>query len=272
MSLAIKIRAQRQQQVEEKKALAPWEGSPPADMEHLQQPPPSVTRIIHEVLDQNRENRQFFRPSGFGGCPRSQVFQYLQVPPTNPPQLENNLQMILGTGTHLHEMLQGYLALHPGIFYAPEVPIWIPELDIKGSCDGILTNRTPNEAGSLYRWGVEFKTIGSKGFETLTKPKPEHVIQASIYARLAGVYWISIVYFCKDNAAMKEYPVHYDPETWEGIVAKVRELQGHVRRGTLPVYTPKVCQNAINFCQHVAHCHQIEGKEIPRWWAGFKQT
>jgi hypothetical protein len=237
----------------------------------LSAPPPSVANLIHQVLTLEKTERRFLRPSGFGGCPRSQLFQYQQVPATDLPQPDNGLQLIFGVGTKLHEMLQNYLAQHPGVFFSPETPVWIPELNIKGSCDGILSLRTPDANGLVYRWGVEFKTISSRGFEALRKPKPEHVVQASIYARLAGVYWISIVYFNKDSHQMKEYPVSYSATVWEGVIRRVEELMEHDKRKTLPVYSTKVCQQSVNLCSHVTHCHRVEGVEPPAWWNGSRK-
>jgi hypothetical protein len=120
-------------------------------------------------------------------------------------------------------------------------------------------SRKPGPNGQLYRWGVEFKTIKEEDFDKLTAPKPDHVTQASIYARLAGVWWISIVYYNKNRSFMKEYPVSYSEEVWQAVTERVAFLKGHINRKTLPVYDKKECQSNRGFCRHVSHCFGIEG-------------
>ena len=241
-----------------------WEA---ADLQCLQKEPPSIIQTIQGVLDRRRKDPSFFRPSGFGGCRRSQVFGYNKEY-QEPPQPDDTLSMILETGTALHAMVQQWLSEHPGVFFAKEVPVWLPELEIKGSSDGILMFRRADKYGSIYRWGFELKTIGPKGFEDLRGPKPEHVVQASIYAKLMGVWWITIVYYCKGTSKLKEYHVSFDPQVWESVKQRVAELKVHTDGGTLPEYDTKECKNSINLCRYVRRCHELEGKKLPVGWGG----
>jgi hypothetical protein len=245
--------------------LPDWASTPPVDVHALKAHPPRVTTLMEDVIQGRQSEPPFFRPSSFGGCKRAQIFSYLRAP-AEPQRHETKMALILDTGTALHGQLQGYLAEHPGVFFAPEVPIWIPELEIKGHCDGILMLRKPDQNGRLYRWGVEFKTIGEDGFDEKygPLPKPDHVVQASIYARLSGVWWISIVYYNKNRSLMKEFPVHYDPQVWDGVVSRVAEMKGHVNRKTLPVYDAQECKDHMTFCRHVTHCHELEGRDPPK--------
>lgn len=237
------------------------------DLGCLQTRPPSMITAIQQVLDSKRKDPPYFRPSGFGGCRRSQIFFYCKEH-QEPSQPDDTLSMILETGTALHPMVQKWLASHPGIFFTPEVPVWNPELEIRGSSDGLCSFRTADKYGSTYRWGFELKTIGPAGFEALTKPKPEHVVQASIYAKLMGVWWITIVYYCKGTSKLKEFHVQFDPNVWEQVKARVAELKEHINAGTLPEFDAKECRNSINLCHYVRRCYEIEGKAPPMTWGG----
>ena len=241
-----------------------WDG---ADLGCLQAPPPSVVGVIQGVMDRRRKVIPFFRPSGFGGCRRSQIFGYHGYK-EEPAQPDDTLSMILDTGTALHTMVQQWLAEHPWVFFAKEIPVWDAELEIKGSSDGMFMFRTADKYGSLYRWGFEYKTISPAGFDGLTGPKPAHVVQASIYAKLMGVWWITIVYQCKGTSRIREFNVHFDQKIWDMVVARVAELKGHVSEGTLPIYDSKECRQSINLCRYVRACHEIEGKPTPSTWGG----
>lgn len=244
------------------RAIPDWRTNPPPDLPLLQQEPPSVVGLINSTIDAEQKDVPFFRPSMLSGCRRQNVFHYLNAP-VNKQKTGNQLQKILDSGTHIHEQLQAYLSRHPGCFYAPEAKVWLPELEIRGSCDGVIIRRA-----DMYRWGVEFKTISKAGFEALKNaPKPDHVVQASIYARITGVWWISVVYYCKDNSTMREFPIHYDPEIWEEkVVNRVKSLKAFVDAGALPTFDAMECKNSIDFCTFVRHCHAIEKRPIPASW------
>ena len=243
-----------------------WHGG---DLQTLNAPPPSMIQVIQGVMQRRREERRWFRPSGFGGCRRSQVFFYLKTA-EEPPQPDDTLSMILETGTALHSMVQRWLAEHPGVFFVPEVPVWLPELEIQGSSDGLLMFRRADKYGSIYRWGFELKTIGPSGFDALSKPKPEHVVQATIYAKLMGVQWITILYYCKGTSRLKEFHVQVDEGIWEQVKERVAYLKDHIHHGTLPEYDSKECRNSINLCRYVRYCHDLEGKNPPMTWGGNK--
>lgn len=235
-----------------------WDVHGPSDLETLKKPPPSVIGVITAVLENRNRDPHYFRPSGFGGCRRSQIFFYTHVP-QEVPQVNATLAVILDTGTHLHTMLQQYLSEHPGLFFAKEVPVYLPEIETKGSSDGILMQRVAGPDGTIYRWGIEFKTISPDGFEALSKPKPEHVIQASIYARLMGVWWITIVYYDKGKSRFKEYHVQYDEKVWAYVKERVAFLKTHINDGTVPEFDSKECRNNIGLCRYVGFCGSIEG-------------
>ena len=162
---------------------------------------------------------------------------------------------ILDNGTKVHEILQSYLADHPEWWFAPEsrVLVEVEGAMIRGSCDGVLIRRSDG-----YRVGIEIKSKAHGAFMKLTKPEPNHVMQAMIYARLQKLHWIVILYWDKDKQHMKEFPVEYDASYWRDFRARVRELKGYVDRGELPKFDPDRCDPT--FCQYVDHCTKKGGK------------
>jgi hypothetical protein len=217
--------------------------------------PPSTIGVIDQVLDAGKVTMGYFRPSMLFGCDRQNVFHYQSTggaPMRRTPQRQGNqLLRILDNGTAIHEVMQRYLGTHPDVWFAPESKVLV-NLDgaiVRGSCDGVLIRRSDG-----YRWGVEIKSINAKGFKELEEPKPEHVLQASLYARMQGLWWITIVYWNKDSQALKEYPVEYDPAIWKSTKARVKALHTYVVEGELPEYDSKSCDPA--WCGFVDHCRE----------------
>lgn len=216
-------------------------------------PPPSVAHIINEVLEGKNKQVSFFRPSMVSSCVRANVFHY-QKAPTSLPNTSPMLHRILDTGTALHTVLQDYLSEHPDVFFSPEVKVYDPDLCVKGSCDGILTERTTG-----YRWALEIKTIGDSGFKALTKPKPEHVQQATIYMALTGVRWVSFIYLNKNNQDIREFITAFDDEVWDVVQDRLRFFKGFVDRKETPPYNAKECRASIDLCRYVRHCFGLQG-------------
>jgi len=210
--------------------------------------PPSIEGIIDDVLEARTVEQHFFRPSMLFGCKRANVFHYTRVP--HHPQRQNpRMLRILDNGTAIHSVLQGYLADHPDWWFAPEsrILVKVQGATIRGSCDGVLIRR---EDG--YRVGVEIKSISHDQFIKLTKPKPEHVFQAGLYCRLQKLPWIVIIYWDKNTQHLKEYVVRYNPQQWEDVKERVKELYGYVQSGELPEYDASTCDTT--FCATVDYC------------------
>jgi hypothetical protein len=234
------------------------EAEVPADLDLLKQRPPSVMSLIDDTLAAREEDLHYFRPSMLSGCRRANVFHY-QHAPTNPQRVGATMQKHLDVGTALHGVVQQYLEEHPGCFFAPEAKVYLPQLRIRGSCDGIIFRRK-----DMYRWGLEIKTTTHDKFQKLTGPLEDHVRQASIYARISGVWWITILYWDKDKQHMREYPVPYNPTYWkEEVVDRVQELIGYVDANELPAYDREECAESLSFCSFSDHCHRLLGRPVP---------
>lgn len=230
------------------------EVSAPSMKELMREEPPSLAGIIDDQLERKIQKFHFFRPSMLHGCDRANVFHYRQSP-YHPSRQDPRMQRILDNGSAIHEVIQGYLADHPEWFFAKEARALV-EVDgalVRGSCDGVLIRRDDG-----YRFGIEIKTKAHAAFMKLTKPDPWHVVQASIYARLMGLYWITIIYWDKDKQHLKEFPVEYDASRWKAIRKRVRYLKKFVDSGTLPEFDATTCDPT--FCQYVDYCTKKGGK------------
>jgi len=231
-------------------------------------PPPSVIGIIDDVIEADKEVVRFFRPSMFHGCPRANVFHHVMAP-RHPQRITNRLRRILDNGSAVHEWVQEhYLSRHLKYWFIkePKVLAKINGAYVRGSCDGVFIRRSDG-----YRFGIEFKTIGHTYFERLTKPKPEHVLQARIYMRLQKLDYIVIVYWDKDKQFLKEFPVKADDAEWKKITQRVKKFKGYAdkydaakndrdRAKALPVYNRKVCDP--DFCTYTDYCKKM-GAPLP---------
>jgi hypothetical protein len=222
--------------------------------------PPSVIRLVEDVLEQRAKKEPYFRPSMIGGCSRQNVLHYVGAP-TNPSYGINPfLHKILDTGTALHEVIQGYLSEHPGVYLVKEVPVHHPELKIKGHSDGLLIDRKTGN-----RWVLEIKTTGASKFAKISRPEPHHQAQASTYARLLGVEWAVILYWSRDNGMMKEFPVQA-LQSWEEVKERVQWLleyaeaiedPSEIREEELPEFDAKECRASVDFCSFSDVCTKI---------------
>ncbi len=226
----------------------------PTMRELLRQRPPSIVGVIDDQLERKTAKLNFFRPSMLHGCDRANVFHYKQSP-FHPSRQDPRMLRILDNGTKVHEILQEILADHPEWWFAPEsrVLVEVEGATVRGSCDGVLIRR---EDG--YRVGIEIKSMAHEAFMKLTKPSDWHILQASIYMRLMGLYWIVIVYWDKDKQHLKEFAVHYDAERWKETKKRIKELKGFINRGELPEFDSKTCDPT--FCQYVDYCKKRGGK------------
>jgi hypothetical protein len=214
--------------------------------------PPSLIEIIEGKAVRDRlPHAGFFRPSGLFGCDRSNVFHY-QMVREEPNQITNQLLRILDNGTAVHNVVQDeYLANDFDFWYVkePRVKLLIRGAWVKGSCDGVLIRRS-----DMFRWGVEIKTINHDEFMRLTKPKEEHVFQASIYMNLQNLPWITIIYWDKDKQHLKEYHVRRNRKMWSEVEERVEYLYSFVESDKLPAYDKATCNKT--FCRYVTHCRR----------------
>lgn len=212
--------------------------------------PPSLIGIIEEVHESKTKDPNYFRPSMLPGCDRANVFHYIKAP-HHPSRMGGKMQRILDNGEAVHKVVQGYLADHPGWFFAPEARVYVPVegMLVRGSCDGVMIRRSDG-----YRFGIEIKTINHTSYGGVKKPLDKHVFQASIYARLMGLDWVTILYWDKDKQDLKEFPVAVSGVHYELMKARVVHLKQFVEKGTLPQFDSRTCD--VTFCRNVDECRR----------------
>lgn len=159
-------------------------------------------------------------------------------------KIEPRLQLIFDIGHAVHHMFQGYgLKGAWGSYYKPEAPIsgdfqeLAEELMIEGHADAdtLMMVDVPNSP-VLYEVGVvhEYKTINSKNFAKLTRPKPEHQMQALIYSACLNRPVVAYLYLNKDDSNLADFPVEFKPDIWALVEAKIRMMVDFYNRQEAP--------------------------------------
>jgi CRISPR/Cas system-associated exonuclease Cas4 (RecB family) len=152
-------------------------------------------------------------------------------------------------GHAVHHMLQGYG--QQGAWgtgqYTPEQRLTgskqpvADDLMIEGSADAdtiLVIDDIPN--APIYEVGVvhEYKTMKSEIFQKLTRPKPEHKIQATIYTKVLNRPVTGFLYVSKNDSNLADYPVEFDATVWAPIEAKARLLVQYYEREEPPPAAP----------------------------------
>lgn len=121
-----------------------------------------------------------WRGSLLGSCIRQQWYAAEKVEPTNP--FSDSLYRIFERGHAVAEVLNqaGRSALEVGqlLEFHEEVPLLWEEYDFSGNADALV--RYPD--GRLEVW--EYKSTTGRGIGYIREVKPEHAVQASIYAHI----------------------------------------------------------------------------------------
>jgi len=118
-----------------------------------------------------------------------------------------------------------------------------------GHMDGLLV--LPGHEGmGLF----ELKSISTTGAKKVRNcPQIEHVLQANVYMRLAGLKWGKILYWVKGVYSIEknliEHHVEPDEEVWEGVVEMLGSIRKGMRTGELP---ERIC--ATRTCSMAQEC------------------
>ncbi|MCG3175417.1 MAG: hypothetical protein MOGMAGMI_00346 [Candidatus Omnitrophica bacterium] len=192
-----------------------------------------INQEFQEDLKKASNQKPAFKPSSLGSkCLRKIQYSYLRIQEDFPPPVQLKKYAILGTA--VHDILSGifrkagvlidYRDVNGNLVkskYKDEIdyefPILDPAIELSAKIDAVL-----NINGEVSL--AEFKTATVKSFEALKEPKPEHLIQGSIYLyafnkalkngdyvhikELDGieeVKKITFLYVNKDSFEMKEF-------------------------------------------------------------------
>lgn len=156
----------------------------------------------------DRDRTKNWSASGFGSCPRRQQFTFLGMPKA---KYEEKAMNIFANGDYVHIRHQIF-GLAGGYIQAVEVPVEIPELNVRGTMDGVLTNGE----------GLELKSINSYGFGEISTwgAKREHIAQCKAYMMARpDIPAFRVIYENKDTQQLKEFRVERD----DNEIAEIRE-------------------------------------------------
>jgi len=145
-------------------------------------------------------------------------------------EISPELQFIFDIGHALHATIQKTLHRALPDRFSDEVPVDLPESFIEnGHADGVVEERD-------ITYLIEIKTIGAEGYSTLTKPKEEHILQASIYCRALDIPFMCFLYVDKGTGSMKQYPLAYDERVYQSWRrAKIEPIEKALEAGKEPI-------------------------------------
>lgn len=186
-----------------------------------------------------------FRASEALACARQIGFRVIHMPVSNPAPPET--KMAFEVGNRVHDVMQDVLK------WAWNAEIEVSSLvdeDVSGSLDGIYLLEAGEE-----KVIVEIKSVAGFGFILATGarrspegagPKPEHLVQAGMYARAHGAKLVHLIYFDKDKNGIAEWVLRTDmplPQRYENFsidelveseLARFRGIGGRLDSGQLP--------------------------------------
>ena len=212
-----------------------------------------------------------FRPSQAGKCSRQIAYEALGTPPDM--SLSDETAVAFATGDLLHSLIQHFLGERYGC--EPEVEGCFPLTDgetVYGHADGVIRDGAGEDLRSTV---VEIKTMRSYPWEMAVSgvrgwapegPKPDHLVQASIYAHMLGAEEVLLVYIRKEDGAVASWltpPVDVFPELarWRAIRADIeegflppREVPGHGEVATPPARGSKGPPWQCRYCPWQPSC------------------
>lgn len=168
------------------------------------------------------------------GCGRLLYYRYIGEPPDKkfPPRTLR----IFNTGTKIHEQLQGYLneisRRSGGVdVFTDEVRVHegnsevANQYEIDSTTDGLWIVKMP---GTHIRFGLEIKSIKAELFKDISSsPSPDNIVQSTVYMGCLDLPLFNILYYCKNDSVMAEFPILFDPKIWQAITDKIDFVRKH---------------------------------------------
>ncbi len=164
-----------------------------------------------------------YHPSAISGCKRALYYDRIGTEPKSCWNFET--LMFFDLGHALHDMVQKRLEDElPG--FQPEVTVSFEELKLYGHCDGVFGEQD---------WVLEIKTTGSSTFNSMIRPKSDHVKQIHCYMAGLDIPRCQLVYVNRDNGLLKKFNVYWDDEVWQGIVETISSIEEAVKNNEPPL-------------------------------------
>ena len=231
--------------------------------------PPHFLSLLNDVFDQ--EDKDHITKTGYnhnpssatmvgddgevvGACMRALYWKATGEPVTDKKDFTVKMQGMFGGA--IHDAITDKLSKSGKIKLTPESPgkLLVDPLthEISFRLDGLVSHL--GELGCL-----EIKTQQSWGLQRMVReggPKKSDILQVLCYfGTNEDIRWASLVYVARDTAFRAEYHIYKDPETkefvikgitptkaekpldglsFERVVSRWKELEGHVDRKELP--------------------------------------
>jgi CRISPR/Cas system-associated exonuclease Cas4 (RecB family) len=204
-------------------------------------------------IEQGRDGRDV-HPSQIHKCLKVLYYACAGYAGYAEEKVDPRLRMIFDLGSGWHEVMQRYGkrgAWNDPKHYFPETKIDPDALTfdgkpvlplaerywIRGSADALLEQyliTVPGIGDASIRLVHEYKTINSNQYSKLTRPKPEHKYQATMYSAVFNVPIVVYMYTNKDNCQMADFPVAFDNGIWNEITQKIDRVQYFVENEIVP--------------------------------------
>jgi hypothetical protein len=193
-----------------------------------------VRKLIGDLFEEGIVQARTDRPSAakwrgslLGSCLRQQWYYGNNVEPTDPR--DEGVFRIFERGKIIGDVFNKVLKNSEHLLsYEEEVPVEIPELNFAGNIDAVVTWKDGEKQV------IEYKSVRDSAWKFI--PKPEHQIQASIYAeaisRLRGEpHSARLVYIRAGDLATEEFIVD---ESWRDKALRILEVLNSDRFRDVP--------------------------------------
>jgi len=228
----------------------------------------SVQRILADVLDKEREVRKNrersgkFNPSSFGQCFRRQIWNRMNVEPSNPP--DNRTLLVFKCGTLFHDFIQGLMTADTA---GLGIEVRVEEDDVLGYAD-VVSNDEVIDIKSQHSFA--FKYMHEEGFDVETD-KIDHVMQVSYYAIRLGKPNYRMVYVSKDDLLIEEYSRPVGEWVKMKLEEELKTLREYWANKTIPEAKPRLYKDKktgkckeCTYCQMKDKCDEYEKTNITK--------
>ncbi len=190
-------------------------------------------RSLDDPARQRRTSR--IRMSQAGKCLRQIAYDAIGHPADVP--LSDATVASFTAGDMWHETLQAYLAAKLGAEIEVECSLPLGDEILIGHCDALVTD----EMGRLAVW--EIKSMAPYSWKLTVKggkdtppegPKPEHITQASLYAKALGADIITLAYVDKATGTWATHSQDVDMQAVSHQMDDFHTVKTAIDSGYLP--------------------------------------
>ena len=235
----------------------------------------SVDRYVADLEEERLPDGKWHPSSIASACERQSIYTMRGTEKSNP--ISTRTKRVFRVGHLMHEFVQAAIESDEDVTsFWPEVSIESEALNITGHADGLL----------MYADGsfevLEFKTIKSTAFRYGDLPKPDHIVQVSLYMKVLREHGAvlrdgsqtpplgdrlkrgRIVYVSKDDLQISEHTILWTAAKDKDIMDRLARLNGHQADGTLPDRLPMKGAKRhylCGYCSYEVTCWATSPKE-----------